>query len=74
MTASVLEIFLARLYAEPALLQAFLTAPEATVAAAGLDADDAAALCGGDLVGLQMAARSFAAKRRARCPAGRRKG
>jgi hypothetical protein len=70
MTAPPLEVFLARLYAEPALLQAFLAAPGATAAAAGLDADDTAALRGADLVGLQMAAHSVEAKRRARRPGG----
>jgi hypothetical protein len=58
-----LERFLARLYADPAALERFLAAPEAEIAAAGLDHEDAAALRAADLVGLRMAARSYARKR-----------
>ena len=61
-----LEACLARLYADPGALEAFLAAPEAAIAAAGLNEQDAAALRAVDRVGLLMAARSYAEKRKGR--------
>ncbi|MBL8343305.1 MAG: hypothetical protein JNL30_17695 [Rubrivivax sp.] len=58
-----LERFLAQLYADPAALESYLAAPDAFVAQAGLDAEEATALRDADLVGLVMAARSCARKR-----------
>jgi hypothetical protein len=64
MSAPRLEAFLARLYTDQSALQAFLAAPAASAAAAGLDAGEIAALVAIDRDGLVMAARSFEAKRR----------
>jgi hypothetical protein len=61
-----LEVFLARLYADPAALERFLRAPEETVATAGLDGRDAAAMLAADRAGLVMAARSYEKKRNGR--------
>lgn len=61
--ASRLEPFLSSLYADPAALDALLADPERAIAAARLDADDAAAVRAADLTGLVMAARSYARKR-----------
>jgi hypothetical protein len=59
------EAFLARLYTDEALLAAFLSEPEETARAAGLDTASVAALCAIDRNDLIMAARSFRAKRAA---------
>lgn len=61
-----LEAFLARLYADPAALEAFLRMPDDAIAAARLDAGAAVAMRAADRVGLAMAARSYARKRESR--------
>jgi hypothetical protein len=66
-----LEGFLARLYTDQALLEAFLRQPKAVAREAGLTDSDAAALTTIDRDGLVMAARSFRAKRQT--AAGRRR-
>jgi hypothetical protein len=63
MSSPGIEAFLARLYTDDAALAAFLAAPGAAAAAAGLDAAEIAALAAIDRNGLVMAARSFGAKR-----------
>ena len=63
MSSPALEAFLARLYTEPALLQAFVADPQRTALGAGLTPDDAVRLQRTDTTGLQMAAASFARKR-----------
>jgi hypothetical protein len=65
-----LEGFLARLYTDQALLEAFLRQPAAVLREAGLADSEAAALATIDRDGLVMAARSFRIKRQA---AGRRR-
>ncbi|MBI1209004.1 MAG: hypothetical protein GC191_17165 [Azospirillum sp.] len=69
MSAPALEAFLARLYTDPALLERFLAAPEATASAAGLPAETCAALSDCDTIGLRLAAESIGRKRSRRCPA-----
>ena len=64
--ASPLEVYLARLYADPAELARFLSAPEEAIAAASLGPDDAEALRSADRVGLVLAARSYQRKREGR--------
>jgi len=59
-----IEAFLARLYTDEALRQAFLDGPRATALAAGLAPADAAALERIDRDGLALAAASFERKRR----------
>ena len=66
MSSPRLEAFLARLYTDPPALEALLAAPRAAAQASGLDAAEVEALVNVDRVGLVMAARSFAAKRRGR--------
>jgi hypothetical protein len=66
------EAFLARLYSEPAFLDRFLSAPEQAMSEAGLDAREREAAIAIERVGLQMAARSYAAKRSARVRGPRR--
>jgi hypothetical protein len=61
-----LEAFLAQLYADPAVLARYLAAPEQTMAAAGLSAEDAAAMRQADHTGIVMAARSYTSKRERR--------
>jgi len=58
-----LEGFLARLYTDQTLLEAFLRQPEAVAREAGLADRDAAMLATIDRDGLVMAARSFRIKR-----------
>ena len=65
-----LEIFLARLYAEPEALSVYLHDPEACMSEAGLAEDDCAAMRKADVVGLRMAARSYLNKRLGRAKAG----
>jgi len=65
MSSPVLEAFLARLYADEAVLARFLDDPGAVLAVSGLDPAEQAALAAIDRAGLIMAARSFAAKRSA---------
>jgi hypothetical protein len=68
------EAFLARLYSEAAFLDRFLAAPESAMSEAGLDAREREAAIAIERVGLQMAARSYAAKRSARVCGARRGG
>ena len=58
------EAFLARLYVEDDLRERFLAEPRAVALAAGLNAQEAAAIADIDRMGLHVAAESFAAKRR----------
>ena len=58
------ESFLARLYVERPARERFLADPHGEAAAAGLTADEIAAAVGIDRVGLELAAASFAHKRR----------
>ena len=60
------ESFLARLYVERPARERFLADPHGEAAAAGLTADEIAAAVGIDRVGLELAAASFAHKRRQR--------
>ena len=65
MSAVALETFLARLYTDTALREAFSAHPESVARAAGLDELTAKRLAGIDLQGLALAADSFAHKRAA---------
>ena len=65
MSSPRLEAFLARLYVDAAARRRFLADPAGTAREAGLDDGQADALATIDRVGLELAARSFAAKRRA---------
>ena len=65
------EAFLARLYTDDDLRGAFLADPRTVARAAGLSEGEATALEGIDRPGLELAARSFAAKRQG-APAPRR--
>ena len=57
------EAFVVRLYTDAKLRDAFLVAPRAVARAAGLSEAEALALEDVDRPGLELAARSFAAKR-----------
>jgi hypothetical protein len=70
MSAS-LETYLVKLYLDRDARRAFLADPRRAATAAGLDARDVAALERVDRDGLELAARSFAAKRAAQAPRGR---
>ncbi len=59
------EAFLARLYVDADLREAFLVDPERVARAAALPADEIAALVAIDREGLALAATSFAHKRAA---------
>lgn len=63
MSAQRLEAFLAQLYVDAAARQRFLTDPHAAAANAGLSEADCTALERIDLIGLELAADSFAKKR-----------
>ncbi len=63
MSSPQLETFLARLYTDSALREAFLHDPRVTASSAALATDEVDALCRMDRAGLQMAAHSFAKKR-----------
>jgi hypothetical protein len=65
-----LETYLVKLYLDRDARRAFLADPRAAATAAGLEAADVAALERVDRDGLELAARSFAAKRRAQAPRG----
>jgi hypothetical protein len=65
MSARGLEIELARLYADPKYLAAFLENPERALEQADLDAVERKALVEIERAGLVMAANSYAAKRKA---------
>lgn len=64
MSAISLEIYLARLYTDEALRSRFLAEPERVAREAGLSPADVAALVNIDRAGLQMAADSYAWKRK----------
>lgn len=66
MSSPALETFLARLYTDPALLDAFLADPANAARKAGLAAAEVAALQNVDRAGLRMAAASYASKRNRR--------
>ncbi len=66
MSSPKLEEFLARLYTDAALREQFMRDPAAIASAAHLSTDEVSAMCKLDVVGLQMAATSFAYKRKAR--------
>jgi hypothetical protein len=57
------ETLLARLYVDADARAAFVADPRAVTAAAGLGRGEAAALAALDRTGLELAAKSFAAKR-----------
>jgi len=59
-----LEMFLARIYTDPQTRARFLANPLSEAAQAGLTDEQCRALEGIDRVGVQMAARSFAHKRK----------
>ncbi len=63
MSSPLLEGFLARLYSDADLRDAFLDDPRAQAQKYGLSEAEVDAMCRIDQVGLQMAARSYAAKR-----------
>lgn len=58
-----LERFLARIYVDPQLRARFLAAPHDEARRAGLTEEQSCALAAIDRTGLEMAARSFGAKR-----------
>jgi hypothetical protein len=58
------ESFLAHLYVDRSARERFLADPRGEAAAAGLTTDEIAAAVGIDRVGLELAAASFAHKRR----------
>lgn len=63
-TMQALEHFLARLYTDAQLRQAFMKQPEAIARRAGLGEESIKALLKMDWVGLELAAQSIAYKRR----------
>lgn len=65
MSSPALEVYLAKLYTDDALRQAFLDEPHAQALLHGLTQEEAAAMAAIDRTGLQMAAASFRAKRAA---------
>ena len=68
MSAHKLEVFLAKLYADDQARSRFVADPRREALSAGLTAGDCAALENIDLVGLELAADSFARKRSGRPP------
>jgi hypothetical protein len=73
MSAGNLEAFLARLYTDARLREAFLANPERATRAKGLDATEIEALKNIDRDGLEFAARSYAHKRAAHAHTGPRR-
>lgn len=65
MSSPALETYLAQLYTDDALRQAFLDAPQAQSVLHGLTPQEAEAMAAIDRIGLQMAAASFQHKRAA---------
>lgn len=63
MSSPAFEAFLARIYVDPSALRRFLADPRGEAERAGLAADEIAALVAIDRRGLELAARSLAAKR-----------
>lgn len=72
MSSAALETYLARLYTDDALRAAFLLEPRAQALLHGLSQQEAEAMAAMDLIGLQMAAASYRAKRSGRTEHGRR--
>lgn len=68
MSAANLETFLARIYTDARLREAFLADPDETTSAQGLDESEVQALKHIDRDGLEFAARSYARKRAAHAP------
>jgi hypothetical protein len=64
MSAETFEAFLARLYVDPAARARFEANPEGEAGRAGLSAEERRSLLDIDRVGLELASRSFALKRR----------
>jgi hypothetical protein len=71
MTTARFEQFLASLYVDGDLRARFAADARATAAAAGFDANEIEALARIDRIGLELASRSFAAKRARLTPPGR---
>ncbi|WP_308921644.1 hypothetical protein [Janthinobacterium sp. J1-1] len=65
MSSPALEAYLAKLYTDDALRQAFLDAPQTQSVLHGLSPQEAEAMAAIDRIGLQMAAASFQHKRAA---------
>ena len=65
MSSPALETYLARLYTDDAVREAFLLAPHAQALLHGLSPQEAEAMAAMDRIGLQMAAASYRAKRAA---------
>ncbi len=70
MSARDLEAFLARLYVDAAARARFAADPQAEAQRAGLSEEECASLKTIDWVGLEMAAQSFARKRKHKRSAG----
>ncbi|PLY40491.1 hypothetical protein CSZ94_20715 [Janthinobacterium sp. ROICE36] len=70
MSSAALETYLARLYTDGALRDAFLLEPRAQALLQGLSPQEADAMAAMDRIGLQMAAASYRAKRAGRAEAG----
>jgi hypothetical protein len=66
MSASAFEAFLARIYVDPEARARFKADPYAEARRAGLSPEEAAAILKIDWVGLELATRSYAKKRRAK--------
>jgi len=73
MSAASLETFLARLYTDERLRQAFLANPDEATIEQGLDESEVEALKHIDRAGLEFAARSFAHKRAGHARSGPRR-
>ena len=73
MTTPRFEAFLAALYVDPDVRRRFVADARGTAAAAGLEPNEIDALAQVDLTGLELAARSYAAKRGSKAP-GEREG
>ena len=70
MSSAALEAYLARLYTDDALHAAFLLEPRTQALLHGLSQQQAKAMAAMDLIGLQMAAASYRAKRTGRAECG----
>lgn len=70
MSSAALETYLARLYTDDALRAAFLLEPRTQALLHGLPQQEAEAMAAMDLIGLQMAAASYRAKRTGRAERG----
>jgi len=70
MSSAALETYLARLYTDDALRDAFLLQPRAQALLHGLSQQEADAMAAMDRIGLQMAAASYRAKRAGRAEHG----